>query len=170
VEIYSTLSDSDNAYGVYDGTSMAAPHVSGVAALIRARFPNIGISGLRSRLLDSVVPTNSLAGITSSGGLTLPAGIEAGHGAHLYFVRVTGVSRDAVVKTLKEKNQVGTAYHYPIVGTWEAFNDLEFDKSDCDIAVEASSQVISLPVFAQSTDEELEYVAWAIERAIAESK
>jgi len=102
--------------------------------------------------------------------LVLPAGIEEGHGAHLYIVRVKGVSRDAVVKTLKEKYQVGTAYHYPIVWTWEAFDGLDYDKSDCDIAVEASSQVISLPVFAQSTDEDLKYVAWAIRQAIAESK
>lgn len=100
-------------------------------------------------------------------GLILPAGIEDGHGAHLYIVRVTCADRNEVVKTLKEKYQVGTAYHYPIVWTWEAFDGLNFDCGDCDIAVEASRQVISLPVFAQSGDEDLQYVAQALKEALA---
>lgn len=39
-------------YDFLEGTSMAAPHVSGVAALLLAREPDLSASQLRSRLLD----------------------------------------------------------------------------------------------------------------------
>lgn len=39
VQIYSTVSDS--SYAFYDGTSMAAPVVSGLAALLRSRYPSL---------------------------------------------------------------------------------------------------------------------------------
>jgi Tol biopolymer transport system component/subtilisin family serine protease len=43
----------NNTYDFYDGTSMAAPHVSGAAALVCAAFPNISMRRLRSALLYS---------------------------------------------------------------------------------------------------------------------
>ena len=103
-------------------------------------------------------------------GLILPPGIEDGHGAHLYVVQVTGVDRDALQKHLKEKYQVGTALHYPIVWSWEAFADLDFDKSGCENAERIAASVLSLPVFAQSTDDDLQYIAWAIKQSISELK
>jgi subtilisin family serine protease len=42
-------------YDVFNGTSMAAPHVAGVAALILAANPGLSASQLRSRLLDFAV-------------------------------------------------------------------------------------------------------------------
>lgn len=68
VDIYSTVATSTTAYDYYDGTSMAAPHVTGVAALIRAYYPNISLIELRERLLKTVVPTVALNGITVTGG------------------------------------------------------------------------------------------------------
>jgi len=58
--------------------------------------------------------------------------------------------------------------HYPVVWSWEAFADLDYDSSDCPVAEKACSQVLSLPVFAQSSDEDLACVASAIKRSIAE--
>jgi hypothetical protein len=57
-----------NAYGFKSGTSMATPHVSGVAALIRSIAPGIGVVALKERLLATVDPLPGLAGITVSGG------------------------------------------------------------------------------------------------------
>jgi len=99
-------------------------------------------------------------------GLALPAGIEDGHGAHLYIVRITQADRDEVVATLRDKYQIGTAYHYPIVWTWEVFNELEYDCNNCNISEKASSQVISLPVFAQSSDDDLQYIAYALRKIL----
>lgn len=46
----------NNQYGYYDGTSMACPHVSGVAALILTKFgsPDFTNEDLRNRLVESV--------------------------------------------------------------------------------------------------------------------
>lgn len=67
VDIYSSTSGSDRSYEEFSGTSMAAPHVAGVAALIVAENPNISITELRARLLQGSVPLASLNGIVASG-------------------------------------------------------------------------------------------------------
>jgi len=42
-------------YSFYQGTSMAAPHVAGIAALVLAREPNLTVSQLRARLVQTAV-------------------------------------------------------------------------------------------------------------------
>jgi subtilisin family serine protease len=68
VAIYSSTAESDTAYNSYNGTSMATPHVSGVAALLKSRFPNASVAELKQRLLESVRPIPSLAGKSVTGG------------------------------------------------------------------------------------------------------
>jgi len=68
VDIFSSVSFSDTAYAYYDGTSMASPHVAGIAALIRAQYPGISLFELRERILQTVVPIPSLDGRTTTGG------------------------------------------------------------------------------------------------------
>lgn len=77
--------DGDGAYlddvaiacgGVYaadsfqylSGTSMATPHVSGVAALIKAAHPDFSTAQVRAKLLASVDRKESLAGKVATGG------------------------------------------------------------------------------------------------------
>jgi subtilisin family serine protease len=57
-----------NGYRSLSGTSMASPHVAGVAALVAARVPTATVSELRSALLDSVDRKPSLAGKVATGG------------------------------------------------------------------------------------------------------
>ncbi len=66
--IFSTYHQSDTSYITAQGTSMAAPHVAGVAALVRARFPGISVQDLRDRIIHATTATSSLQGITTSGG------------------------------------------------------------------------------------------------------
>lgn len=53
VKIYSTL-PGGNIYGHQDGTSMAAPIVSGVAALVRSYYPSLSAKQVKSILEKSV--------------------------------------------------------------------------------------------------------------------
>jgi subtilisin family serine protease len=68
VEIFSSTASSDSSYEYYDGTSMACPHVSGVAALILARYPNASLLELRERLLMTTHPVQDLQGRCTTGG------------------------------------------------------------------------------------------------------
>ena len=58
----------NNSYREASGTSMAAPQVSGVAALILASEPNLSVAKLRERLLGTVDKLDSLEGKTATGG------------------------------------------------------------------------------------------------------
>ncbi|MFC2074874.1 S8 family peptidase [Bdellovibrionota bacterium] len=63
--IISTVIDG---YAVLDGTSMAAPHVTGALALIKAQYPNADMKELKSRVLDSVDYSVEFKDITITGG------------------------------------------------------------------------------------------------------
>ena len=68
VSIFSAARGSNTEYKTFDGTSMAAPHVCGVAALVLAQHPNSSLASLRQRLVSSVVRTDALRGRTITGG------------------------------------------------------------------------------------------------------
>jgi len=59
---------SDGGYAIRTGTSMAAPHVAGVAALLFARLPGASVAEVKGRLLGGVDPRTSLGGRTVTGG------------------------------------------------------------------------------------------------------
>jgi subtilisin family serine protease len=52
-----------------DGTSMAAPHVSGVAALVKAAHPDYGYAELKRAILSTTDPLPAFAGKTVTGGM-----------------------------------------------------------------------------------------------------
>ncbi len=58
-----------NSYVTLSGTSMAAPFVAGVAAMVQARNPSWSMSQVRGAVLGSVRPTASLAGKCATGGV-----------------------------------------------------------------------------------------------------
>jgi subtilisin family serine protease len=66
VDIWSTT--ASNTYSSYSGTSMAAPHVTGAAALYASRHPGASATEIRQAILGSTTPTASLAGRTVHGG------------------------------------------------------------------------------------------------------
>jgi subtilisin family serine protease len=68
VDIFSSTAGSDTEYQIFSGTSMATPHVVGVAALILSRFPTADLTELKDRLLLGVVKTPALTGRTITGG------------------------------------------------------------------------------------------------------
>lgn len=66
--IGSTYHNLGQPYVYMSGTSMAAPHVSGAAALVKAQRPSWGWSEIKTHLLSTVDPLASLAGKTVTGG------------------------------------------------------------------------------------------------------
>ncbi len=66
--IYSTYNTSDNGYQLATGTSMAAPHVTGALALLKAKYPSDTYRQLINRLLRSTTKLPTLRGKVQTGG------------------------------------------------------------------------------------------------------
>ena len=66
VDILSTL--PGNRYGYYSGTSMATPHVTGVAALIKSQTPTADDAQLKGQILQFVDKKSNLTNRTTSDG------------------------------------------------------------------------------------------------------
>ena len=68
VEITSTYNLADNSYVSLDGTSMASPHVAGVAALVFSLTNTMTYSEARNRILFTTTPVSAIATNTVTGG------------------------------------------------------------------------------------------------------
>ena len=66
VDILSTT--RNRTYSLFSGTSMATPHVAGVAALLRDLHPGWSYTQIIDRLLETVDPVAALEGRTVTGG------------------------------------------------------------------------------------------------------
>ena len=92
--IRSTINGSTTAYEYYNGTSMAAPYVSGALALIKAQFPNETYLQTIQRLYNGGDSISKLSGKVKtgkrlnlykplqSGVLSAPAGVTASRGTY----------------------------------------------------------------------------------------
>jgi len=102
--------------------------------------------------------------------IILPTGMGDSHGCHLFPIQLAPdamtCSRDEFRKMLQEQYQVGTGVHYPAVWTWEVAEKFEYDNSYCPHTERVCKSVLTLPVFPKTTDDELQYIAWAIKEVI----
>lgn len=67
VNIYSSITGGE--YDSWSGTSMATPHVSGIAALVMSHEPNLSAIEVRNRIIATAKPMSSLRGRVRSGGM-----------------------------------------------------------------------------------------------------
>lgn len=72
-QIYST--HKNGTYATLDGTSMATPHVAGAAALVKARFPQLTYSQIKTRLLANTDRPAALEGKVRMGRLNVNAAL-----------------------------------------------------------------------------------------------
>lgn len=52
-QFYAGVSDYDYAYAPMTGTSMATPHVSGIAALLRQKYPDASANEIKAKLMNT---------------------------------------------------------------------------------------------------------------------
>jgi len=67
VSIYSTT--PNNNYAFYQGTSMAAPMVSGLAALMKAANPELSANEIKNVIMETVTPAPQWSELTITGGI-----------------------------------------------------------------------------------------------------
>lgn len=78
------------------------------------------------------------------------------HTYHLYVVRVP--DRDAVAAKLKDAG-IETGVHYPVaIPFTEAYTGLGYKPEDLPVAHSQMSELLSVPMYAELTDEQIDYV------------
>lgn len=68
VNVLSCTKGSDTSYAYFNGTSMASPHVAGVAALVWGKNPTWTYSQVRTKILNTAKPISSMSGRCVTGG------------------------------------------------------------------------------------------------------
>jgi len=87
------------------------------------------------------------------------------HVFHQYTIRVR--HRDAVQKVLSARG-IGTAVYYPVpLHLQPAYASLHYQPGDLPQSERASAEVLSLPVFAEITDEQITSVSGALRESLA---
>jgi serine protease len=111
VDIVSTT--RNGGYAFENGTSMAAPHVAGTAALMLAVNSALTVADLKAGILNNVDPLPSLAGLTVTGGRL---------NANLAVRSVVSFTVSAVPTSLSVKRNASGTYGVQ-VGALDGFAD-----------------------------------------------
>jgi dTDP-4-amino-4,6-dideoxygalactose transaminase len=93
--------------------------------------------------------------------------VEATYARHVYHVYAIRLQdRDAVSRRLQEKG-VGSAVHYPVpIHLQEACRNLGYKKGAFPIAENLAEQFLSLPMFPELKEEQIEYVARCVSELV----
>lgn len=99
-------------------------------------------------------------------GVQLPAEMAWGSPVyHVYAIQVA--ERDRVKQQLQERG-VQTGIHYPIpVHLQPAYADLGYQRGDFPLAEALADRTLSLPMFAELTEDEVREVATALQQVVA---
>jgi len=90
----------------------------------------------------------------------IPAGGR--HVFYCYAIRVTGGRRDALRAHLTERG-IGTQIHYPVpIHMQEAAQFLGYRKGDLPVTEKVAGEVLSLPMFPELTDAQIDRVATGV--------
>ncbi|MCM2280535.1 MAG: S8 family serine peptidase [Bdellovibrionaceae bacterium] len=103
---HNILSSIPTGQDVYSGTSMAAPHVTGVVALMLAHNPDLSYRDIKERLIRTSKPIAALKGRVVSGGL-----VDAFYA--MVDIRPPADPNDPTVWSEKREEIVETAHPYP---------------------------------------------------------
>lgn len=100
-------------------------------------------------------------------GIALPRAPEySRHTYHLYVVRVK--DRDAVAAKLNEAG-IDTGLHYPVALPYlDVYSGRGFHPSDFPVAHSQMNELLSLPMYAELTDEMVDYVCENLKKAVSQ--
>jgi len=95
--------------------------------------------------------------LSKSGGLATP--YEADDGRHIYHIYAVRVkNRDALIAKLLEK-EIHCGIHYPVpLHLQQAYNYLGFGKGSYPVSEKCSEEFVSLPMYPELTEAQIEYV------------
>jgi len=101
--------------------------------------------------------------LNNIGGIITPYEAEyAKHVYHLYVIRVVKKGRDKVREELKSK-EIATGIHYPIpLHLQPAYSYLGYKRGDFPVTEKASQEILSLPIFAELNDEQIDNIVETI--------
>jgi len=89
---------------------------------------------------------------------------------HLYVIRVPADRRDAFQEFLKAAN-IDTGIHYPIALPYlNAYRHLGHTEADFSNALEASHEIVSLPMFPELTEDQIRYVAERVQAFVTSAQ
>ena len=131
VSIYSTVPNA--GYALKEGTSMAAPHVSGAAALLLSRYPLLNYTQIKSRLMLNVDQVSGMPGLTvSNGRLNIFRAIEDDtiSPATINDLAVNTIEKFSVTLNWTasgDDNNNGTPHHYDLRYSNTPIDALNFD-------------------------------------------
>jgi dTDP-4-amino-4,6-dideoxygalactose transaminase len=115
-----------------------------------------------ARRKNAAIYNSLLAGLN---GAITP--VEMGYAKHVYHVYALRVkNRDALISALGEKG-IGTNVHYPVpVHLQNAYEFLGLKQGSYPVAEKCASEFVSLPMFAELTENQLQYVADAVKASV----
>lgn len=97
-----------------------------------------------------------------------PAPWTGKHVYHLFVVRLIEHDRDTVVRSLGERG-VQCIVHYPVpIHRQKAYATLGYQAGAFPHAERAASSILSLPMFPEMTDEQIEYTAAALRHVLSQ--
>lgn len=104
--------------------------------------------------------SNKLRDLSEKGKLTLPHIKEGNTSVFAQFsILLEGKEKRDQLKEYLNENEIPTAIHYPRpLHLQEAFLHLGYKKRDFTVAEEISEKILSLPIDAWKTDEEIDYI------------
>ena len=99
--------------------------------------------------------------------LTPVVGRGTTHAFHQYTLRCVGVNRDALREKLVEKGVPAMVY-YPIpLHQQKAYRDVRYKEGDFPVAERLATEVLSLPMHTELSEEQLEYIVNCLQSTVS---
>lgn len=77
-----------------------------------------------------------------------------------------GINAEQFFDLLKNEYTIGVSFHYKPVYEWKIYKDLGYGHEETPLAAKVCRQLFQIPVFQHMTEDDYQYIAWAIKKSI----